>query len=175
MRVAHQHSTNSMHIAPSTSMPSGMSHPNMMRGSVGGLGVPTGPGGVWDSLSSTESIPQMDTPEESDVENNERNPAMSGSHVATGGNFTARHFVPNGQSHSIGSQYGKTHLLRFAAIQFTSDDGTSNQSVSTEILCPPYTVNYFARKIVYTAAGVPAARLLCQLIKISDLEKIIGS
>ncbi|XP_075248893.1 gephyrin-like isoform X2 [Convolutriloba macropyga] len=164
MRVAHQHSTNSMHIAPSTSMPSGMSHPNMMRGSVGGLGVPTGPGGVWDSLSSTESIPQMDTPEESDVENNERNPAMSGSHVATGGNFTARHFVPNGQSHSIGSQYddgsagggmnsssGSTSIRKGA-----NPGGAGGGSGGAGGLAPP-PVAYRARHSVYPIVPVDQA------------------
>ena len=49
--------------------------PNGTQSGVGGCGMGgAGGGGVWDSLSSTESIPQLDTPEESDVEqqNNDR-------------------------------------------------------------------------------------------------------
>ena len=49
--------------------------PNGTQSGVGGGGMGgAGGGGVWDSLSSTESIPQLDTPEESDVEqqNNDR-------------------------------------------------------------------------------------------------------
>jgi len=65
-----------------------------MRASGPTIGVQGG--GIWDSLSSTESIPQMDTPEESDVEANER----AQSHP---NNFQSRQFISNG--HSLGSQF----------------------------------------------------------------------
>ncbi|XP_063724534.1 gephyrin-like isoform X2 [Symsagittifera roscoffensis] len=127
MRVAHSHASNMHGHGPpaNTSMASAMSHGNLVRNvmapngtqsGVGGGGMGgAGGGGVWDSLSSTESIPQLDTPEESDVEqqNNDRDQrgvlTMSMANIVqqqvSGTNYGQRHFAANGQSHSMGSQY----------------------------------------------------------------------